>query len=143
LICIYQKTTKPNHPNSSQGKMKRSFSTATETFGFDELKRQCFEIQKGVKREREDEDEEETVVVKKQQTLTLQSGHKIKLSQLQEENIRLRNEMSEKNQLIQYGSDEIRRLNADILTLKHQLRMMEEYVNVMEGQNNEYPFYVS
>ena len=117
---------------------KRSFSGS---FGFDELKRQCFEIQKGVKRDRDDD--EETTVVKKQQTLTLQSGHKMMVKEIREENSRLRAEADKKDRLIHYGASEIRRLNAELLTSKHQLRMMEDYVSVMEGRDNDMPFYVS
>ena len=117
---------------------KRSFSGS---FGFSELKRQCFEIQKGVKRGREDE--EQTVDIKRQQTLTMQSGHKMKLSQLREENARLRAEAHEKDRLIKYGAGEIRRLNADILCLKHQVNMMEDYVAAMEGRSDDRVFYIS
>ena len=117
---------------------KRSFSGS---FAFSDMKRQCFEIQKGVKRGRDDDEKEDRVV--RQQTFNDTSGHAMKLSEMREEVIRLRAEADEKDRLIQYGAGEIRRLNAELLTSKHQLQMMQDYVTLMEGRDNEMPFYVS
>jgi len=122
---------------------KRSFSAS---FEFTSLKKICLELKQGVKRDREDgeeEDEDEPAVVKKQQLLNAQSGHKMIVEEMRDTNSRLRTEADEKDRLINYGMGEIRRLNAELLTSKHQLRMMEDYVAVMEGRDNDMPFYVS
>lgn len=118
--------------------MKRACDEGT--FYFNDLKRQCVEIQKGVKRAYEERDDP---VPKRQQTENHQSGHMMMVEKLREDNRQLRAEADEKDRLIKYGAGEIKRLNAELLTSKHQLKMMEDYVAVMEGRKNDMPFYVS
>lgn len=57
---------------------------------------------------------------------------KVDMLALQKENQRLRTEMDQKDKLIQYGMSDIKRLNADILSLKHQVFMMEDYIASMD-----------
>ena len=104
------------------------------------FKRQCVPPSHGIKRGREDND---MPVIKRQQTVNHQSGHMMMVEKLREENRKLRAEADEKDRLIKYGAGEIKRLNAELLTSKHQLRMMEDYVAVMEGRTDDIPFYVS
>jgi len=84
------------------------------------------------KRDR-DEDEEETVVKRHQPSSELLET-KVNVIALVAENQRLRAEMDKRDRVILYGSGEIRRLNADMFTIKQQMMIMSDYVANMEGR---------
>ena len=104
--------------------MKRTFE-GTEMAA----KRPCTEAPHGLKRSSEAEMEDSN---KRQYTERLHIENK--MNQLRVENARLRASMDERDRVILYGSDEIRRLNADMFTLNQQMRIMHEYVANMEGR---------
>ena len=88
-----------------------------------------------LKREREDEQPESSN--KRQMLQSELNEARVELITLKDENRHMRNEMDQKDKLISYGCSEIKKLNAKILTLKHQVSMMEDYVACMEGRENK------
>ena len=89
-----------------------------------------------LKRDREDEPPAPTN--KRRMLETQLNNAKVDFITLKQENQRLRAEMDKKDKLIVRGYSEIKDLNAQILTLKHQLSMMEDYV-----RHDSRVFYIS
>jgi hypothetical protein len=96
-----------------------------------DTKRQRFEVSHGQKRVRDDDAMEEST---SKRQFTERDHMEFKMAQMRAENQRLRAAMDERDRIINYGSEEIRRLNADMFTLNQQMRIMHEYVANMEGR---------
>ena len=98
---------------------------------YGDFKRHCFEVPHGQKREREDEMMGETT---NKRQFTERQHMENQMALLQAENQRLRSAMEERDRMINYGSDEIRRLNADMFTIKQQMLIMHNYCANLEGR---------
>jgi chromosome segregation ATPase len=106
---------------------KRAYDQAD----YGNVKRHCFEVPHGQKRSRDDAMEE--CGSKRQAITNQQSGHLMEIHNLRVENASLRAELDSKERILEYGASEIKWMNAALLTNKHQIQMMEDYLANLQG----------